>query len=53
MSNKKKASKKYWYKTEVEYCVLCGREKKYKFRVFEKPKQKLYHKEFACAEHFI
>ena len=47
--------KKYWYKEEIEVCVLCGKEKKSRWRVFEKPE--LYEKvkliDFACGEHFI
>lgn len=45
--------KKYWYVTEIEFCVLCGREKKTKYRVYIKPKNKIKTKEHACSEHFI
>ena len=47
----------YWYKTEIEYCVLCGIEHKDRYRVYDKPKPKdpgkrIEVKEFACGIHF-
>lgn len=52
---KKKVSNKFWYITEITACVLCGREKKSKYRVYEKPKpeNKQTYNEFACSEHFM
>lgn len=29
--------KKYWYVCHVEYCPVCGCERKYRERVYEKP----------------
>lgn len=43
----------YWYLTEVKYCVLCGREKKSRERVYDKEKSGTVFTEFACDEHFI
>lgn len=49
-----KKAKKYWYVTEVTACVLCGREKRYRYRVYTKPKpqDKIKYDEDACGEHF-
>jgi len=44
---------KYWYLTEVEYCVLCGRERKSRERVYDKAKSGTVFTEFACNNHFI
>jgi hypothetical protein len=48
---------KYWYQTEVYICVLCGKEVKYKHRVYT-PKPKRYEFRYlwyddACPEHFM
>lgn len=45
--------KKYYYVTEIEYCVLCGVEHKRRDRVKEKPEVSIKFIEFACDEHFI
>lgn len=45
--------KKHWYVTKYEICVLCGKEKKVKYRVYEKPKNAIKTEEYACNEHFI
>ena len=44
--------KKYWYVKEIEFCVICGREKKHRYRVYEKPKVKIFEQEYACGDHF-
>jgi hypothetical protein len=31
--------KKYWYIMNIDACPVCGREKKWRERVYEKPKQ--------------
>lgn len=48
-------ARKYWYVTETTTCVLCGKEKKDKFRVYTmpKPEQKHTFKDYACGEHFM
>ena len=33
-----KEKKKYWYKFDIDYCPLCGRDQTIKYRVHEKPK---------------
>jgi len=50
--NKKR---KYWYVVETTACVLCGREKVDRYRVYEKPKPEQKHiwKDYACGEHFM
>jgi len=45
--------KKYYYITEIEECVLCGKEKSSRYRVKEKPKSSILIKQYACDEHFI
>jgi len=56
-SNRKKmkseTKQKYWYMTEIDYCVICGREKKCRYRVYEKPEHSIILKETACHGHFI
>ena len=48
---------KYWYFITTEYCVICGREVKYRTIKYSlKPKnwnETHETKEFACHEHFI
>jgi len=50
MKNKKQ---KYWYVTDIYCCVLCGYEKKYRYRVYEKPEFKINWHDDVCAEHFM
>jgi hypothetical protein len=54
MKNTKKKNK-YWYVTQVIECVLCGRQKKYKWRVYKNPSlyDKLIYEQDACGEHFM
>jgi len=49
------AKRKYYYIEEITSCVLCGREKRYRQRVYEKPEPHLRvtWKEDACCTHFI
>lgn len=49
------AKRKYYYMEEITSCVLCGRETKYRWRVYEKPEPHLrvIWKEDACCTHFI
>ena len=52
-----KPKKKYWYKTEVTECVLCGRQTKHRYRVYgDKPNdaaERYIFKQDVCATHFI
>ena len=49
--------KKYWYFTDVEYCVLCGHERKCRERKYtpkpENPGDRISVREMACQTHFI
>lgn len=49
--------KKYWYYTEIEYCVLCGHENKYRERRYtpkpENPSERTVVRETACGHHFM
>ena len=49
------AKRKYYYIEEITSCVICGREKRYRQRVYEKPEPHLRvnWKEDACSTHFI
>lgn len=51
--NKTKPKVKYWYSTEIESCVLCGREKKSRTRVYTKEQSGTIYTEYACPEHFM
>ena len=48
-----KKKQKYWYATYIEACVLCGREKKIRERVYIKKERGIHYTEFACGEHFM
>jgi len=54
---KKKKKKKYYYKITINECVLCGRGKTIRERIYgKKPKdlRKVYdYVQFACDNHFI
>jgi Zn ribbon nucleic-acid-binding protein len=52
---KTKEKKKYWYKTEITECVLCGYTTKDRFRVYDEPKPEdtIFWKDDACSTHFI
>lgn len=50
---KSKNKQKYYYRTEVTECVLCGREKKSRERVNEKEKSGTKYNQDACPQHFI
>lgn len=43
---------KYWYCDEIEVCVLCGKEKHNKHRVFNESEKGIRYKHYACFEHF-
>lgn len=35
----RKAQRRYWYLTTIDYCPACGRERKYRERVYAKHPQ--------------
>ena len=48
-----KKEQKYWYVTDIYACVLCGKEKRYRYRVYIKPENSTNWKDDACPTHFI
>ena len=40
---------RYWYRTEVTICVVCGREDKIKFRVYTESDKGLYVIQNMCS----
>lgn len=44
--------KKYWYRTDIDTCVLCGKEIRNKYRVYVENEKGLHVRENACWEHF-
>jgi hypothetical protein len=47
------SKRKYWYATDVYTCVLCGREKRYKQRVYNESEKETKYIDEACGEHFM
>lgn len=43
---------KYWYRDDVEVCVLCGKETHRKKRVYNESEKGTFYKEGACWMHF-
>jgi hypothetical protein len=43
--------KKYWYKTNIYVCVLCGIEKKHKTRVYSEKEKGIVLHDDICWEH--
>ena len=46
------SKRKYWYRDDVEVCVLCGKETHNKERVYNESEKGTFWKEDACWEHF-
>ena len=47
-----KNKKQYWYSSTVESCVLCGKEKKTKERVYKESEKGTKYVDTACWIHF-
>lgn len=47
--NTKKIKTKYWYRTDVYACVCCGREDKYRERVYEESLKGSFWKDDLCS----
>lgn len=47
-----KDTRKYWYSTDVYVCVLCGRELRYRERVYDQSKSGFNYIDDACGCHF-
>ena len=46
------SKRKYWYRADVEVCVLCGKETHNKERVYNESEKGTFWREGACWEHF-
>ena len=46
------SKRKYWYRDDIEVCVLCGKETHNKERVYNENEKGSFWKEGACWEHF-
>lgn len=44
--------RKYWYRDEVDVCVLCGKETHYRERVYIETDKGTHWKDNACYGHF-
>lgn len=47
------SKRKYWYRTDVYACVLCGKEKIDRQRVYNKDKAGTHWHDDTCGEHFF
>ena len=47
------SKRKYWYKTDVYACVLCGKEKVRRKRVLNEKDKGTHWYDDACSEHFF
>jgi len=46
------SKRKYWYRDDVEVCVLCGKETHNKERVYNEKEKGTFWEEGACWGHF-
>ncbi len=44
--------RKYWYRDDVEVCVICGKETHNKERVYKESEKGINWKDGACWSHF-
>jgi len=44
--------RKYWYRNDIEICVLCGKEKHNKKRVYNIKERGVFVIDTACHDHF-
>lgn len=52
-----KPKRGYWYEFFYSECVLCGSQRNYKYRVYDRPKpendsERYHFEQFACGDHF-
>lgn len=46
------SKRKYWYKDNIEVCVLCGKETHDRERVYTETEKGISYSENACWKHF-
>jgi len=46
------SKRKYWYRDDIDVCVLCGKETHNRERVYNKSEKGTFWKEGACWGHF-
>ena len=46
------SKRKYWYRDDVEVCVLCGKETHHKERVYNESEKGTFWRDGACWGHF-
>ncbi|MFZ4800221.1 MAG: hypothetical protein ACOYMA_22215 [Bacteroidia bacterium] len=46
------SKRKYWYRDDVDVCVLCGKETHNKERVYSEDEKGTFWKDGACHNHF-
>ena len=46
------SKRKYWYRTDIYGCVLCGKEKIDRQRVYDEDKKGTHWHDDACSGHF-
>lgn len=44
---------KYWYRDNIDVCVLCGKETHNRERVYNESEKGTTMRDTACGEHFI
>lgn len=47
------SKRKYWYRCDVEVCVLCGKETRFRERVYNENEKGVKWTEGACSVHFL
>ena len=52
-NDKTRVVRRFWYRKEVQTCVLCGLEKITKNRVYNENEKGIRWIEYACGEHFM
>jgi len=48
-----KSKTKYWYRIDIDQCVLCGYEHHMKHRVYNEHEKGTHVRDYACATHFL
>lgn len=43
---------KYWHRIDIDVCVICGKETKYRQRVYNESEKGTFFKDDVCWGHF-